>query len=486
MKNILKIDFSILIFLMPVTLYLFLLFFWHINDFYNITGDEPHYLITVDSIVNDFDLKVQNNYQQETLVSRSFGGSLAPHAYYSPSGYSIHGIGIAILLAFPYYIAGVIGTKIFLAVLFGISIPFISYKIVSEVSKSKRWSTVISLAFSCSLPFYAASNQIFPDLITGVIITYATYCLILCEPKRKSVKSWIILLLLISFLPWLRMSFILPFSILTFYSVVLNTRRVDGIYEISNKLLFLIPVLSVVLIAFYNKVAFQNFLNPYGKQVFTFTINEIGLAFLGLVYDQKQGSLLQNPLLIIGFFGLFLFYKNNKNGLLLVLSLYVSINLPNSMLTLPSLYGGLSFVGRFAWSSIGLWLFPLAYAVRLALSFQSIKLNRILIFLMTINMLTQVSFYRVALTYNHFLYNTNIQNIENTTNNLYKEVFLPVKGLTGNIFEIEKLLPYYHDLETYASHPPNYLFLMLSMSLIYIGKICYSKTDLKNIKNSKF
>ncbi len=46
-------------------------------------------------------------------------------------------------------------------------LPFLLYKVVRQVTKSKAWSVIVALTITIGLPFLAASNQIFPDLPGG-------------------------------------------------------------------------------------------------------------------------------------------------------------------------------------------------------------------------------------------------------------------------------------------------------------------------------
>ena len=72
------------------------------------SGDEPHYLVIAQSLWRDGDLKIENNHQRGDY-REYYPGDLEPH--YLTRGtdgeiYSIHPIGIAVLLAPVYALAG--------------------------------------------------------------------------------------------------------------------------------------------------------------------------------------------------------------------------------------------------------------------------------------------------------------------------------------------------------------------------------------------
>src|ERR1043165_5363122 len=128
-----------LLLVIPVILYLTVAIYWHARDIYSLTGDEPHYLLIADSIVRDRDLRVENNYQIDTPVQRSIKLKL-----YEPelmpvhvrNQFSMHNIGLPLLIALPYALAGVLGVKIFMALLAGLW-PLLLYKILLQITESQ-------------------------------------------------------------------------------------------------------------------------------------------------------------------------------------------------------------------------------------------------------------------------------------------------------------------------------------------------------------
>src|SRR5215471_18535971 len=102
----------------PMLAYMAVACFWFHRGYNPISGDEPHYLFIADSLVRDFDAKIDNNYREDEQQKRIYGKL----DWHTPPGssYSIHGIGIPMLLAIPFALLGTIGAKLLLCILAGL------------------------------------------------------------------------------------------------------------------------------------------------------------------------------------------------------------------------------------------------------------------------------------------------------------------------------------------------------------------------------
>jgi len=159
--------------IIPAIVYMLIAIIWQDHNINSITGDEPHYLLIADSIIRDFDLEIINNHQTDTPVLRSMPKGYKFISMHDVNGHSVHGIGLSLLLLPTYYIGGVTAAKIFIALLAG-CIPFLVYILIFFVLANEEWAVVTALVISLSQPFLAASNQIYPDLVTGLIVFYCS------------------------------------------------------------------------------------------------------------------------------------------------------------------------------------------------------------------------------------------------------------------------------------------------------------------------
>lgn len=358
--------------LLPVLFYLALFLFWQSHGLYELTGDEPHYLLIADSLYRDHDLKVENNYLSDTPVHRACKANLSDPVdieRHVRNGYSMHYVGLPLLLVIPYALAGVTGAKLFVTLLAGFW-PLLLYRAAAQIIESRGWSILLALSLSLGLPYLPVSNQLYVDLLGGMIILYAAeraIGLFRGRYPQPSLASHLVLGLLLGFLPWLHIRLSAPAILLLagyVYACFVRARR-DGLKPDARRLL--VPVSMVLaaglLLAAYNQYAFGNAIfGPYFGYL-SFDLRKIALTFTGLHWDMAHGIFMQQPLLILGLFGIIPFVRESRESAILLALVSVSVLLPNSMLSLW--YGGASFYGRYNWAVASLWVFPLASAVRL-------------------------------------------------------------------------------------------------------------------------
>ncbi len=357
--------------IVPVLFYLGVALLWQSKGLYEITGDEPHYLLISDSLYRDQDLRVENNYLMETPVHRACRANLSDPVdieRHVRNGYSMHNVGLPLLLLLPYSLAGVAGAKIFMALLAGLW-PLVFYKALFQITESRSWSMLIAIAIALGLPYLPGSNQLYVDLLGGMIILYAMVrVLSVMRGRRPSLAQNIWLGLLLAFLPWLHIRLSAPALPLLggYVYAALRGGALRAREDVGPTGAFLIPVgallISGLALAVYNQIAFGNAIfGPYYGYL-SFDARKIALTFTGLHWDMAHGIFMQQPLLILGLFGVVPLVRDNWRAGLLLALVSISVLLPNSMLSLW--YGGASFYGRYNWAVASLWIFPLAYAVR--------------------------------------------------------------------------------------------------------------------------
>src|SRR5262245_4791214 len=350
---------------LPVFAYLGVAIAWRVQGIYRITGDEPHYLLIADSLLRRHDLRVLDDYLADTPVHRAAGVDLAQpeHLTHVLDGYSIHGIGLPILLLLPYRIAGPSGARVFMALVAGL-IPFVLYRAVRRVTASPARATWLACTVAVGLPVVAAANQISPDLVAGMLILYVagTVAATFAGESDDAPGRWGTVLA-IACLPWLHVRLIPPAALLLF-GYLYGLRVVRG-----ERLRRLVPVLacvagSLTVLAAYHVVAFGRPAGPYDTTSLSHDPRPVGTTLLGLRFDVVQGLFLQQPLLLVGLAGVAPFLRHDPRLGLLLAAVYASVVVPNAMHI--NWYGGYSLVGRFAWPVILLWIFPTACAIERA------------------------------------------------------------------------------------------------------------------------
>ena len=83
---------------------IFTVVYWWQNKRYEVEGDEPHYLVIADGVINYGTFELTKPYEKE-FEERNISptGIFHKHAVIGPNGlYSIHNIGLPLLIAIPY------------------------------------------------------------------------------------------------------------------------------------------------------------------------------------------------------------------------------------------------------------------------------------------------------------------------------------------------------------------------------------------------
>lgn len=107
-------------------------------------GDEPHYMMTVVSIIDDFDLNGRNQFEQSAWL-RFSPKTIAPQypmesAFYPPE----HGFGFPALIALPFALVGLKYTMLSLA-LVALATVFLVARIVDMLCEGTWLGTMAAL-----------------------------------------------------------------------------------------------------------------------------------------------------------------------------------------------------------------------------------------------------------------------------------------------------------------------------------------------------
>lgn len=348
---------------LPAVVYVTTVLAWDRGNSLRLTGDEPHYAIIADSIVRDVDLDVRNNYAVDA-ERRVIFGPVDPHSSNASGGrYSDHGVGLPFLLAPAFAGWGPVGARAFLAAVVGLY-PFALFA-AARRRVGELGALAIALTLSLALPFAAGAGQIYPDLLTGLCVLTA---LLLLDrewrrphPRATIGAPAVALAALLALLPWLHLKNQAPAGlILAVWMAVRLWPAGTPATRVRRLVPCLLPVASMVLLAWYHASAFGTWTGPFRAGAQDASAKQVAMVLLGLHFDQAQGMFMQQPLLWVGLAGLGAFAVRERLGALLVAAVYASMIVPNAMHM--NMYGGWSFAGRFAWSSFPLWVFPITAA----------------------------------------------------------------------------------------------------------------------------
>lgn len=367
---------------LPLLVYIGVVLAWHRLGHYPITGDEPHYLLTADSLLRDGDLLVVNNHTIDTPVRRALPGEAIFADSHSRNGYSIHGLGLPILVAPAYAIGGVLGAQLLLAALAGLIAP-LGYQVARAAGLGRGWSVALALGVGLGQPYVTGAGRVYPDLTAGLILLFLLTAVARNDTaapqgpraRARRVGSALIPGALLALLPWLHLKLLMPAALICGAYLIATPapcgRRALRLPEgergplrpYAPFALSLVPfALSLLALAGYHQAAFGSPLGPYVAGDVSTDPAQVLLILAGLHLDRMQGLLLQAPLLWLALPGLVPLAVARPRLALLWGAVYLSVALPQAAHT--NWYGGVAPAGRFHWALAPLWCLPLAYAVR--------------------------------------------------------------------------------------------------------------------------
>ena len=328
-----------------------------------VRGDEPHYLIMTDSIVQDRTLDLRNAYLRQNESRHIYPSRLLnPHVRIARERWAPwHAPGLPLLLALPFLAGGIIGAKLALCALAGL-LTLALYSFLARRVPIKQ-AMALTLGLIVCLPFCFGASQIYPDFVGGILAACLAVWLIHAGEQPRNAAGWAVFWLAAGSFPWLNSKYLAATVILTAWALGVRWQlRRQGVrsswLEVATVALVLVGVLG--LAGFHYWGVGQPF-GPRGLREISSPFSRAAMIFLGLHFDQSQGMFIQHPLLITGIAALPIFAWRRRLDAFFWLGLYASLIVPNSMEL--ARWGAGGPVGRFAWSAEWLWAIPLGFAI---------------------------------------------------------------------------------------------------------------------------
>ena len=170
----------------------------------SITGDEPFYLITTQSLLRDGDLDLRNQYatrSYESLFDHPDGlwtqsVPLADGRVLSP-----HNVGLSLLVLPGFAIDGLVGVQVQLVLIAALTWA-LAYVLALRLSGARPWLVwLATLAVALSATAFIYSSEVYPEIPAGLALVGAL--LVVTGRERLSPSQVLALVLLLSALPWL-------------------------------------------------------------------------------------------------------------------------------------------------------------------------------------------------------------------------------------------------------------------------------------------
>jgi len=251
-------------------------------------GDEPHYLLTAESIVSDRDIDLRDEYA--TRAYRDWYPYVLERHGRLTNGQANepHGIGFPLLIAPAYALGGPLAVQLLMAVFAALAFALggaLARRIVPE-----PWASGATLACGLSPPALAYATIVAPELTAGALL---------------------------ALLPWLGLAFAIPGAVVALAMVRWLRRRARGFAVLVTLEVLLF---SAVMFVTINDQLFGGF-TPTVADVPGRGIDDLGFAgvadrvprLVGLWLDRTYGLLRWAPVLALAFFALWLLWRSRRD-----------------------------------------------------------------------------------------------------------------------------------------------------------------------------
>ncbi|MDQ3549495.1 MAG: hypothetical protein M3439_11835 [Chloroflexota bacterium] len=295
-----------------------------------LTGDEPFYVMTAISIVRDGDLDESNNYANRDYdefypddpLPDSWNGwpafprTLPPHpATTDLDGlHTKHGLGLSVLIAAPYDLAGRFGALLVVltcAVLVAVNM----FLLARDALAPPTWAAAIAVMLAVSMPIAPYAALIFPEIPASLLLVYSVRRL---AAPNNTPLTWMLTGASIGFLPWLHQRFVPTAIVLVCIALAKLWRN----REPGSAVLALTPVaIGGISLIGYNLWLYgspiQDTADHAGFNGLAGTVN----AGFGLLLDAQWGLLVAAPIYVLALAGVPFWCRSSHVARLTLLAL---------------------------------------------------------------------------------------------------------------------------------------------------------------------
>ena len=346
------------------------------------TGDQPYYLQTAISILDDHDLLERNNYERgdyQRFYPVSFGGRFvgiyAP-APLPPGGhigvtvnrppneiYSKHGWALSLLILPGWVIGERLTPKggwpgaVFAMALLGALLASQVFALVWQATRTLWIALAVALTLALSVPQAPLSLLIFPEVPAALLTVYAFRRLLRDDNQPW---QWLLAAVCIAVLPWLHVRFLM----------IALPLAVFGLAQVWQKrtALFLLPlVTSAVAFVATNVYLYGSLLpsaaNHAGFQDLKNVDDQMRLvmAMGGLLVDRQWGLLVYAPVFLLAVAGAVVMWRKYRRELLWLLAVILPYGLVVAMYDVW--WGEWGPPARYLMPVVPLLALPLGYAL---------------------------------------------------------------------------------------------------------------------------
>ena len=350
-----------------------LAFWWTNSKRYQLTGDEPHYLILAVSMLRDGDVDVRNNFDQDATTGEIYGPIPDRHVgTRNGRQYSHHQPGLGVLLTLPFAIGGTVAARLLLCFLITPILGWACWRWLNGRAPPGDLAIALAGVLLCPVVLFG-SGQVYGNLLGGAVIVALAMWLWKGEdlakvppseparPEGRSAVAWAVFGLMAGLLPWLHMKYLAATVLLGVFAawqVWRECPRPDGIarsawwgYTTGAVALLLGPVTFFM----YQMATLGQPFGNMGRFITETPYLRAAEVLIGNHLDQSHGLFWHQPLFFPGLIAVGWMMRRRHPLTIPWLLLYASLMTP------PALLGTWSSVpvGRYNWAALWLWLIPM-------------------------------------------------------------------------------------------------------------------------------
>jgi len=315
------------------------------------TGDEPHYLIMVQSLLGDGDFDLRNNYENMDYLAYYPETIPDPHVTIVGSKwYPVHSIGLPVLAA-PFFAIGGRPGVVIMLVLIAVAGIRILWLFLLRARFGPKAASFATFIVSFTLPFASLSGQIFPEIPAFLLVSSA-----LAAITAPALTGWNFAALLFSLtlLPWLHSKYLLVSAAILIGAALIHRPKSELPRLVIASVLFIASAAGLALLTYrwygvplpgapimMAQAPFEeNWLNPL---IGNFLVRPwVGLT--GVLFDQQSGLFMASPVFILAIPGLVLLWYGKRKLAILCAIIFASVYLPAGIFGVW--YGGFSSPAR--------------------------------------------------------------------------------------------------------------------------------------------
>ncbi len=274
-------------------------------------GDEPHHLLAAKSWVEDGDLELSNQYaerQWSEFVERELepSGKLVGGRLHEPQG-----IGMALVVALPYRVAGPRGAELAIAAI--LALGFVLAAALARRLVPEPWASTGALLAGLSPPALAAATTVSPEPVAATLLAGAALCALKVRERARLRYAYGAAAML-ALLPWLDAPLIvvgLPVAFSLIRWTLAERRRLVAL--IAGE----VVLGSIIFFARFNETFFGGPL-PAAARVgaddpdVAGTYSDRLVNLLGVWVDPQAGLLRWAPVLALAFVGAWLLWRSRR------------------------------------------------------------------------------------------------------------------------------------------------------------------------------